>query len=240
MRRADRVITASCFTLSEIEKFFPHERKKVSVIHCGVDAEHYSERIKKNEFSKRASLPQKYFLFVGNVKPHKNLSGLFRAFDLLAKEKKDVFLVIVGKDFETLLQALMRQFANIRDKVLWLNDVPHEDLPIIYHRSLALVFPSFYEGFGLPPLEAMASSCVVIASRIASIPEICEDAAFYVDPHDPLTIKDAMQRVLEGADLRKSLIEKGNKRVLQFSWKKSAEQHLALIEDLLHENSACS
>ncbi len=239
MRKADRVVTVSLFTLSEIEKFFPKFFKKTSVVYCGVSPTQFSKVPEKNE-KILSLLPQKYFLFVGNVKPHKNLLGLLQAFQLLAREKRDVFLVIVGKGFGKLFEELMERFGNIREKVLWLKNIPDEDLPMIYHRSCALVFPSVYEGFGLPPLEAMASSCPVIASRIASIPEICEDAALYIDPYDPLTMKDAMVKILGDTHLRQHLIASGKKRIEQFSWKKSAAQHLAIIEELLHEDSTCS
>ena len=122
----------------------------------------------------------------------------------------------------------------LKDRVVFLDYVPEKDLPHLYSEAAAFVFPSLYEGFGLPPLEAMACGCPVIVSNAASLPEVCGDAAYYVDPYDVESIAEGIYKVLMNEILRQDLIAKGLERVKLFSWEKAAKEHLKVFEEVLN------
>jgi len=111
--------------------------------------------------------------------------------------------------------------------------VPKKHLVALYSGALVFIYPSFYEGFGLPPLEAMACGCPVVVSNVASLPGVCGEAAYYVDPDDVESIAEGMYKVLSDDSLRQSLIEKGLERAKLFSWEKSAKEHLKVFEEVL-------
>lgn len=178
--------------------------------------------------------PRPYLLFVGNVKPHKNLRGLLEAYRAIADEiARD--LVIVGRreGFIHGDAAVVRQAEALGDRVTFTGWVDDARLEQYVAHADALVFPSRYEGFGLPPLEAMACGCPVVASARASIPEVCGDAAVYFNPDDPAHIAQAIQRLLGDAVLRAEMIERGRERARQFTWDRCAAQTSEVISRLL-------
>lgn len=246
MRKAvslsDKIVTVSNFSKSEIIKYTGISDKKVKVIYNGVEQDRY--RIYNDnelflKIRKRYALSEKYILFVGNVKPHKNLRNLLFAFQRFIQFKsKDYYLVIVGKKegFITKdhqIYKILESDVNIKEKVIFTGYVEENDLPIIYNLASLFVFPSLYEGFGLPPLEAMASGCPVIVSNTTSLPEICEDAACYVNPEDGQDIMRRISEVIYNENYRKQLIEKGLKRVKRFSWDESAGKHIELFNEVI-------
>jgi len=121
-----------------------------------------------------------------------------------------------------------------REKIELLENISEEELIKLYKNALLLAFPSFYEGFGLPPLEAMACGCPVVVSNIASLPEVCGDAAYYVDPYNIESIAEGMYKVLTNESLRQSLIQKGLKQTKLFSWEKSSREHIKIFEEVLN------
>ena len=185
-------------------------------------------------------LPQKYFLFVGNLKPHKNLQNILKSFDKLICQYEDVYLVIVGQNknlnhfFD--ISEVLKNNKKLKDKIKLIDSASDQDLPILYQLSKALVFPSLYEGFGYPPLEAMASGTCSIVSDRASLPEICENSAYYVKPLDIDSIYKAMHDILTDDKLRDDLINKGVDRVKLFDKKISIEKHLSLIKEMINES----
>lgn len=231
------VITVSRFSADEIRKFALFSRRPVQVVYNGVDrnafdvraASFFSENIRK-----KYALPEKYVLFVGNIKPHKNLKRLVKAFRLIPS---DCFLVIVGKKEgfitgDRALFDLINDDVDLNSRVVFTGFVDDEDLPAFYQMASVFVFPSLYEGFGLPPLEAMACGCPSVVSNTASIPEICADASCYVDPESIDSIAEGINKVLADPHYSKCLIDRGDARVKQFSWEESARLHLDIFDHL--------
>lgn len=237
IHRSNAVITDSQFSSDEIYKYTGGEKKKIQVIHCAVDRTLFQREKNENQIQKtveKFSLPSCYFLFVGNLKPHKNLRGLLLA---MRQVDSDIKLVIVGKSdgmkhVDT--GALMyEKYPELKNRILWLSSVASEELPILYQLAKALVFPSYYEGFGLPPLEAMSCGCPVIASNAASLPEVCGQAALYVSPEDWGQIALAMKKIKDNVELKKELIRKGYQNEQRFSWERSVQKHVELFERVL-------
>ena len=161
------------------------------------------------------------------------MENLVRAYISLDKGiRKDIKLVLAGfKGWEN--KEIMALLKEGKSDVLYLGYLPDKELGELYNLATLFVYPSMYEGFGLPPLEAMACCCPVVASNVASLPEVCGDAALYVDPHDVNSIAEGIHKVLTDDDLRQSLIEKGLERAKLFSWEKSAKEHIKVFEEVL-------
>ncbi len=233
-RLSEKVITVSAFSKSEIVKYTGIGPEKIEVIHNGVDSAGFRDTKRKSDDGASPSGP--YLLYVGNVKPHKNVIGLIDAFAVVQKSLPDVKLVIVGKRDRFIhgIDNLDEYVTNlgIDRQIVFTGFVGDDELYGLYKNARVFVFPSFYEGFGLPPLEAMASGVPVVVSRTASLPEVCGDAAIYVDPHDPLDIARGIIRVLGEDSLRNELVGKGLVRAAGFSWKASAEKHMKIFEAL--------
>lgn len=210
--RSNHVITISNFSKNEMVKWLGADEKKVSVIHLGARQEKPTSQEHAN-----------YFLFVGSRAPHKNLERLLRAWRRVVAKFPDRELVVVGNKTETALS------TNVR----CLGHVSEEELERLYRGAYALIFPSLYEGFGFPPLEAMRLGCPTIVSNAASVPEVCGDASLYVDP---LSEEDMAQKIcalIENPSMRETLIDKGMNRIKQFSWEKTAQDHINVINRLI-------
>lgn len=238
VRRAE-ILTVSEFSKKEIIERFNASAECVTVSPLGYDASLYRP-VPRDEAAKRAAkyeIHDPYFLFVGRLERKKNLAGLLRAFHEF-KEKRGpddrTALVLVGKRGRGFAEAMdVIKDCEAEGFVHELGYVPQEDLPYLYAGAAAFVFPSWYEGFGLPVIEAFACGAPVIASSSASLPEIAEEAALYVDPANTASIADAMRRVVEDADLRGRLIEAGLLRAAQFSWRRTAELAWQTLEKTL-------
>lgn len=231
-RLSERVITVSSFSKGEIVRHTGVRPEKVEVIHNGVDYPEF-----RNAESDETMVPSgRYVLYVGNVKPHKNITGLIKAFAIFHRSFPNVKLAIVGKK-DNFIHGIRNPDElitglGIDQHIVFTGFVGDHVLHSLYKKAFAFVVPSFYEGFGLPPLEAMASGVPVIASRAASIPEVCGDAALYVNPHDPQDIAQAIARVFRDDSLREKLILRGRIRAQRFSWQASAAKHMKLFEEL--------
>src|SRR5207302_10519515 len=174
----------------------------------------------------RYQLHDEFVLYAGNVKPHKNLERLIEAFDLVRRRGLGhLRLVLIGDDISR--YAALRRAVHqhqLHKYVRFLGYLPEETLAVMYRLSGVFVFPSLYEGFGLPPLEAMASGTPVVTSNVASLPEVAGDAALLVDPYEPAAIADGIHRVLTDEDLRKDLRHRGVARAGMFSWEQSVRR----------------
>jgi glycosyltransferase involved in cell wall biosynthesis len=226
-RKARAIICNSRFTADELMRVVGVPAAEIEVIHMGVDEGWFvaNERTPPQE--------KPYFVYVGNVKPHKNVAGLVEAFRRVAGRIPHD-LVIVGKKegFITVDRTAEVSAAALGERVKFTGLVDHALLKRYVACAEALVLPSFYEGFGLPPLEAMACGCPAIVSDRASLPEVCGDAALYCNPDD---VEDIAARMLEVAGnevLRAQLREKGLARARQFTWERCARETLAVIERL--------
>jgi glycosyltransferase involved in cell wall biosynthesis len=171
----------------------------------------------------RYQLDHPFLLYIGNIKPHKNLERLIEAFGVVrARGLADLRLVIVGDEiskYPSLRQSVHRH--RLDKYVRFLGFQPYDTLAAFYRLARAFVFPSLYEGFGLPPLEAMACGTPVVTSNVSSLPEIAGAAAVLVDPHEPASIADGITRAVTDETLRAQLIERGFARARDFSWGQS-------------------
>lgn len=235
-----RIITVSYHSKKDIIELLNINPEIVDVIYEGVDSifRVINDRPSLEKIRERYKLPQEFILFVGTIEPRKNPNTLLEAIALLReKGLKNLILVMVGpmgwKSDETLRLVSMK---GLGDCVRHIGYIPHEDIPFMYNAAKLLVYTSLYEGFGLPPLEAMACGIPVIASNLSSMPEILGDAALLVNPYDPYEIAGSIERVLYNESLRNSLVEKGLKKAKLYSWVDTARNILKVYQEVSEDN----
>ncbi|MCP4682540.1 MAG: glycosyltransferase family 4 protein [Desulfobacterales bacterium] len=229
IRHADHIITGSDYIRSEIIEELNIPPHQVTAIHDAADPLFYPrENEKVKSLLSDLKIPGDYLLFVGTFEPRKNLAVLIKA---LAELEKDIPLVLVGwKGWgEKSWQEKARE-AGLDKQIFVPGYIDEESLACLYSGALALVYPSLYEGFGLPVVEAMSCACPVICSNAASLPEVAGDAALFIDPNDAEGLANAIDRVAGDSLLRNGLIEKGLERTTNFSWKKAAKQTLEVFQ----------
>ena len=220
------IITVSEFSKEDIANEFNYPKDKIFV--TPLAAEDIYRPLDKNDAKKylknKYGIEDDFILYVGGFSPRKNILGLIEAFSLLIdKYSKPLKLVIIGKHGISYEKYKKRaEELNINSYVMFPGFIPLEDMPVFYNASSAFVYPSFYEGFGLPPLEAMACGTPVIASSLTSVPEVVSDSALLVDPLDVEAIKSNMEHLLQDKNLSSSLINRGLIHSSRFSWKKTA------------------
>ncbi|MCK5855028.1 MAG: glycosyltransferase family 4 protein, partial [Sulfurovaceae bacterium] len=178
-------------------------------------------------------LPKKYILSVGSIEPRKNLLGLLKAYALLDEKLKSEYqLVLVGfKGWENI--EIMELIKQNEKSIHYLGFITDEELAQVYNLTSLFVFPSFYEGFGLPPLEAMACGSPVVCSDSSSLPEVGGDAVVYCNPQDTNDIKEKIEIVLNNTTLQNEMIDKGLQQAKKFSWEKSSKEHMRVFEELM-------
>jgi len=235
--RSDMIITVSHYMKKEILELLNFEPEKIKVIYNGYDKgifKRYSPS-ELNGFRNRFKLPQYFLLFVGALEPRKNLERLIKAYISLNKDvKKDLKLVLAGAPGWR-NKKIMALINVEKENIYYLGYVSNQELAFLYNLATLFVFPSLYEGFGLPPLEAMACGCPVVVSNVSALPEICGDAAYYINPYNIDSIVEGICKVLDDKDLRGELIKKGLERAKIFSWDKSARKHLEVFEETLRQ-----
>jgi len=224
--RAAKVMTVSEASKRDILRYFHVPESRIDVIYNAIDDRFWEEPSADDigRVRERYQLNAPFVLYAGNIKPHKNLERLIEAFHLLRQDPslKDVQLLIIGDEiskYASLRRAVHRH--KLHKYVRFFGFVPDQTLAALYRLAAVFVFPSLYEGFGLPPLEAMASGTPVITSNVSSLPEVVGDAALMIDPYDPGAIAAAMRRVLEDSSLRADLRMRGLARAREFSWERS-------------------
>ena len=223
IRRSSAVLTISQTIRAEITVHYGIEPGRIHVVGPGCDLDRFDGDPRPEESI--PNLPDEYFLFVGTLEPRKNLRGLLEAYATLKKQEPDCPPLVLAGGVGWRVRDLL---ANLRalssSEVITLGYVPDHLIPVLYARALALVFPSFYEGFGLPALEAMASGCPVIGSNRSAIPEVLGDCGLLVDPYDSASIAAAMKRILDDASLRAQLSQKGRNRARSFTWERTGRE----------------
>jgi len=226
-KKSASIITISDFTTNEFIKIVG-KPTSINSIHLGVEDSWF--HIKKME----KLHPKPFLLFVGNVKPHKNLTNLIKAFELITHQISHD-LVIVGKKegFITGDKLVSEKARQLGDRIHFTGYVEYEVLKNYFAHADLFVFPSLYEGFGLPPLEAMAAQCPVVTSNAASLPEVFGDAALYFDPKDPTDIAAKILKITSEPSLKETLIAKGTKRAREFTWEKCAKKTSDIIISIL-------
>lgn len=236
-RRASAVIAPSEATKQDLITLAGVAPDRITVIPHAVDPL-FARRLSEDsvrEYRARKGLTAPYVLYVGAIDRRKDWRGLLEACALLRRTHGSVRLVIAGhvsgrrSDLEASLGS-----AGLGDGVVLVGHVPDAELPALYAGAAVFVYPSWWEGFGLPPLEAMAMGVPVIAYRTSSLPEVLEGAGLLLDaPCPPATLAAAMQSVLDDQSLRQSLIDKGRRQAARFSWRRAAEQTMAVYERCL-------
>ncbi len=236
---ADKIIAVSNNTKSDVVKHFGVPESKIEVIYESADVFFKVDKSKVHEVREKYGINKDFILGLGLISPRKNFSTLLKAFKKLLHKGVDVQLVIVGGKGWLYNQVLkLVSDLNIGSKVVFTGYVPKEDLLYLYNCAKMFVYPSLYEGFGIPILEAMACGCPVIASNTSSIPEVCGDAAILVNPLDVDEICERMLTLLKDVSLRESLIERGLRQASKFSWIKTAERTMELYKNVYRENKS--
>ena len=237
VHKSDRILTVSEASKRDILRFFDVPPEKVVVIYNAIDERFLAspDEERMDLIRQRYQLDHPFLLYVGNIKPHKNLERLIDAFGRVrASGLSDLRLVIIGDEiskYPPLRQSVHRH--RLDKYVRFLGFQPYDTLAAFYRLARAFVFPSLYEGFGLPPLEAMACGTPVVTSNLSSLPEIAGGAAVLVDPYDPASIADGIRSAVTDEARRQELVTRGLARARDFSWAQSvAAMHGIYMEVL--------
>lgn len=226
-KRAAAVICVSRFTAGELVRLAGFDPANIEVVHQGVSPAWF-------ESPGPSPLPHPYFVYVGNVKPHKNLRGLIRAFSALVGEIPHDLVIVGRKDgFITGDSIAVRMAERLGPRCHFTGEVDDAEVRRYVGNAEALVIPSFYEGFGLPAVEAMAAGCPIVASRVASLPEVCGGAAIYFDPAHEDEMARQMRRIATDPGLRQELISVGRERVRAFDWGVCARETREVLAKVL-------
>jgi glycosyltransferase involved in cell wall biosynthesis len=235
LERARLVLVDSEFTARELAALYGYPAERIRVTHLGV-AEHFHPRRpeESDEGRRRHGLPPDFILCVATVEPRKNIGTLLAAYRLLRDRGSAPALVIVGSDgwrgegerVERMVGAL-----GLSNDVIRRRYISHAELPAVLSAARLFVFPALYEGFGLPPLEAMACGTPVVCSDAASLPEVVGDAALLVPPRDAVRMAEAMVRALDDPGIREAMITKGLERARRFTWLENARRTLAAYRE---------
>ena len=219
-----KIITGSKFSKNEITKLLKIPEKKIYVVYHGV-----SERF--NPIEKSDNKHNNYLLAVSSLDPRKNLKNLILAFNKL--NLKDAKLIIAGAESKVFAgNTGIKKLIHSNNNIITTGHINDGELIGLYKNAISFIYPSFYEGFGLPPLEAMACGCPVVVSNAASLPEVCKDAAYYIDPYHIESMAKGIYEVATNEALKQSLIKKGFERAKMFNWEKSAQELLEILKSV--------
>lgn len=235
LKKAKKVFVVSENTQKDLLDHFDYPEQHISETPCA-PSDFYREAVDEAElqaFKEKKKLPDHFILAVGTLEPRKNFSTLIKGFVTFQKRHPDYKLVIVGKKgwkFKEIEKALEQY--QMTDEVIFPGYVKGDELHKIYKLAKAFVFPSIYEGFGIPPLEAMASGCPVVSSNAASLPEVVGDAGLLIDPKNSYKMAEAVADLIDNDTVRNTMIERGFKQAEKFTWEKSARAALEVFNSL--------
>ena len=231
-KRAQSIIAVSEFTKNDIIEQYPWAKNKIHVTYEASDNLCRISNVQPHLILEKYGIIKSYLLYVGNAYPHKNLERLIDAFEQIRSKYPNMQLALVGK--EDFFYARLKKYALAKNfqGIHFLGFVPDQDLDVLYRFADAYVFPSLYEGFGLPPLEAMAKGAVVVSSEHACMREILGEAAYYVDAKNAENISKGILRVLEDKILQQNLIRKGYDQIKKYDWNRMAEETLKIYKKL--------
>lgn len=237
VRTADHVITVSESTKHDLQRFYDIGDTRVSVAPPAADERFHPRTLsdgERDQLRSKYDLPEEFVLFVGNIEPRKNLSTLVQAIAQLP-EANQLPVVVVGQKHVPAPEFESATDAAESDKLVYRPGyVPDDDLPLLYNLASVFVYPSLYEGFGIPPLEAMQSGTPVVTSDRSSLPEVVGDAGMTVDPTDASAIADAVETLLTDADLAATYRKCGLKRADQFSWETTARTVSNALDEVIN------
>jgi len=248
LRRAERIFAVSNFTRIEIEKLFDIPSNRVEVVYNAIDDRFlrgHASAADRELIAKRYQVTYPFLLYAGRISPHKNVVRMIEAFSALKTELErdqlypDLKLIIIGDDLSgnpDLRRTVVR--SGVQNDVRFLGFIPIEVLRIFYDEAKIFVFPSLYEGFGLPPLEAMAHGTPVVTSNVSSLPEVVGNAAVLVNPENVFEIMRALHRVLTDQALRDRMKERGYQQVKKFSWEISVRRVLEVYRQVARDGGS--
>jgi glycosyltransferase involved in cell wall biosynthesis len=233
IRKAKKIITVSAFSAKDINKHYPAAKEKMNIVYNGVRTIFSpTGEDKKTAVKNKFTEGKEFFLYAGSVHPRKNLVNLLKAYSIFKKRlQSGLKLVICGRlawKNETFLEDLASY--KYRDDVIMTGYLPDKELTELMGAAYAFVYPSLYEGFGMPVLEAMRAGIPVITSTHSAMEEICGDAALYADPASPASIAEKMMLIYKDEGLKNKLVDKGRSRQAQFSWDKTADQIWEILQ----------
>ena len=238
MREAEAIVAVSENTKNDIMELAGVSEDKIKVIYSGnnLPAREVSFQEKQTVLEK-FNIRGSFILYIGNIEPRKNIAGLISAFDILknslGEKGNGLELILAGADGWK-NRHIYRTWQNspYKGEIKFLGYIEKSEKEVLYSTATAFAYPSFYEGFGFPPLEALAYGLPLVCSNVSSLPEVVGEAAILINPYRPLEIAKALELILSDQDLRLDLAVRGQKRAKRFSWDKSATQYLELFENL--------
>ncbi len=232
---SDKIIAMSESTKNDIVNFYNIKEEKISVIYSGVDESFKpvsKDNPNLNRVKEKYNLPNNFILYLGTIEPRKNIIGIIEAFEAV-REKKKISLVISGT-FGWLFDDIIKRAKSSKfsEDILFVGFINQEDKIYLYNLAKIFVYPSFFEGFGFPPLEAMACGVPVVVSNCSSLPEVVGDAGIMIDPYKPSEIAEALDMILEDEGLSDILKQRGLKQAEKFNWEKTGEETIKILKEI--------
>ncbi|MDA8233630.1 MAG: glycosyltransferase family 1 protein [Clostridia bacterium] len=237
VEEADKIITVSKWSQRDLEKILKVPAEKITITYEA--PEPIYRPLPKGETQKvlreKYGLTKDYILYIGGFGPRKNVKGLINAYNEVYKDiNDDVKLVFVGKQAKDFTELTMLiEALGLEERVIWTGFAPVQDLPYLYNGARVFVYPSFYEGFGLPPLEAMACGTTTITSNVSSIPEVVGKSALLVNPYNTVELAEALYRLLNNPQLAAEYGQKGLRRAKMFTWEKTAKETMKVYQSFM-------
>jgi glycosyltransferase involved in cell wall biosynthesis len=237
-KRADKIITVSNFSKEEIVKYLSVNPDKIAVTPLGVDTNIFYPLRDQNSLlniKKKFGIRDSYFLYIGTIEPRKNIKRMIEAYAILKEKYRDIPQLILagqlGWNYDSIFKSISEN--RLENEVKYINYISDEDKPLLLNGAFLFIYPSLYEGFGLPPLEAMACGIPVITSNVASLPEVVGDAALIVNPFDIDSIFNGMECLISDRELREDLSRKAISQAKRFSWSNTASMTMNVYQSVL-------
>lgn len=238
IKNADKIIAVSKNTKEDLIREYNVNKDKIKVIYNGLDDKYkiIDDKVKLDSVKTKYNLPNDYILYLGNLEPRKNIVNLIKAYSLYKSKSNNIKLVIAGGKgwlYEDIFSLVKEK--KLEKDVIFTGYVDEEDIVALYNAANLFVYPSLYEGFGLPPLESMACGTPVITSNVSSLPEVVGNAAITVDPYNIKELSEKINKILSNKDLQNKMIQRGIERAKQFTWDKTARETIKVYEDVLNK-----
>jgi glycosyltransferase involved in cell wall biosynthesis len=234
-QEANIIVVPSENTKRDLIQYYQIEENKILVIYPGIspnfDVSEPKLKLQKTIIQKKYDLPENFILFLGSIEPRKNLLGLIKAFEKLPKHLSDKFHLLIagGSGWKNKLVYECANSSKLRDHIKFLGYVADADKPALLAQANLFVFPSFYEGFGFPIIEAMKIGTPVITGNRSSLPEVSNNAAYYINPNNVSELTIAMKLILENSKLYEEYIKRGSELASKYNWNESAKKHLQIL-----------